>query len=176
MNKTDKLHPLVSDALASALVRDGFVSFANERRVIFRTESDNNTELNDFDYLGKIAHVIRNPYSGQHKPRPEGFDGRAEIIRTPWTEVWWQPPFDYESLSIEVRDQVRQTAKDVIAFGFDVYIVELCEGLDAYGKPIVVKYRDVAGIEPMLSNEDKVSTVSELLNQLADANGDLFPN
>ena len=176
MTKTDTLHPLVSDALASALVRDGFVSFANERRIIFRTQTDHETELNDFDYLGKIAQVVRQPYSNRSKPRPDGFDGRAEIIRTPWTEVWWQPPFDYLSLSIEVRDKVRQTAKDVIAYGFDVYIVELCEGVDAYGKPIVVKYRDVGGIEPMLSEEDKVSTVSELLNELADANGDLFPN
>lgn len=52
--------------------------------------SDEDASINDYDCYGKVSEYIQ--YWFQHKPRPEGFTGRALKIDADRSGfVWWEP-------------------------------------------------------------------------------------
>ena len=125
--------------------------------------------INDFDCYGKVFHVARNTWNGSHADRPEGCDGMAEIITYGRGDaVWWQPPsFDKEDRrrwyeDHEYRTMLRRQVTDILAFGFHILRLEICQGTDAYGRPIVVDYSVIGGIEPFCDAETLASYVRDL--------------
>jgi hypothetical protein len=154
--------------IASVLDDDKPYTLDDGRIVRLRVEPDYDSDLNDYDYLGKYAPVEpdRYYYVYPHAPRPASFDGRARIIRLRDVNVWWQPPTDYEKCDRSVRDSIYRTACDVLEYGYTVYIVEVCEGLDGYGRPIVRDFTALGGIEPLLYGKDRESVIVDVLAML----------
>lgn len=61
---------------------------------------------------------------------------------------------------------LRQQVRELLAFGFKVLILELCEGTDYYGKPIVVNSASIWGIEAMTDDKYIQDIVRELADEL----------
>lgn len=154
--------------IASALRTSESCELSNGQLVRFRRDFDYNISLNDFDYLGKITPVEpdRYYYCYPHAERPAGFDGSARIIRTRDASLWWQPPSDWHTMSADTQRAVWRTACDVVEWGYYVYVVELCEGVDAYRRPIVRNVEALGGVEPMLGDDDDEAIITDLLAQL----------
>ena len=135
-----------------------------------RRDHDHDLTINNFDYLGKVEPVKPDRYYGcyPHAERPQGFDGSARIMRTRYENYWWQPPDGYATYESDVQRAIWRGACDVVEFGYYVYAVELCEGQDAYRRPIVRAVEALGGIEPMLSHDDEVSVIHDILYRLLD--------
>jgi len=165
---TTTLTPELLAEIASVLDDEKPYTLADGRVLRLRVEPDYQTELNDFDYLGRVEPVQpdRYYYAYPHAERPQGFDGSARIIRTRDSSYWWQPPTDYEKCDRSVRDAIYRTACEVLMYGYAVYIVEVCDGQDAYGRLIVRDVASMGGIEPCLSQKDRAFTITEVLAML----------
>lgn len=131
----------------------------------FREEPDDYITINDYDYLGKVAPIGRREYQ---PTRPEGFDGMAEKISTQGDTFWWQPPDDLRKgwLDNPLRATLRQSVQDILNYGYQVFFVELCYGTDGYGKPIVVDYGTLGGIEPFASDDDKADYLMDIVFEM----------
>lgn len=165
---TTTLTPELLAEIASVLDDDKPYTLDDGRVLRFRIETDYDSDLNDYDYLGKYAHVEpdRYYYVYPHAPRPAGFDGRARIIRLRDVNVWWQPPTDYEKCDRSVRDSIYRTACEVLEYGYVYYFVEVCEGQDAYGRLIVRDVASLGGIEPLLYGKDREYVLVDVLAML----------
>lgn len=154
--------------IASELYERETCELPNGQLVRFRRDHDYNTDLNDFDYLGKVEPVLpdRYYYCYPHAERPAGFDGSARILRTRDSNLWWQPPTGWHDMSADTQRAVWRTACSVIEWGYYVYVVELCEGVDAYNRPIVRKVNALGGIEPDLRRDDDEACLRDLLMEL----------
>lgn len=137
-----------------------------------KIEPDFETSIEDFDCYGKIAPVTGSRYGGKlgivggFDDRPDGFDGGAEIISGRDGRYWWQPPTDIpiERGSDEWR-KYRQSIADLIEFGFVVVAIQVCDGTDYFGNPIVVDVENLCGVDSI--DSDYVHTiVTELLHEL----------
>lgn len=125
---------------------------------------DEFTDINDFDHYGNVRWV-RNNYEG-HSVRPSEFDGRAEIIDKNWNEaLWWQPPVDVDRNS-EWFDRLRILVCEIVHFGYWGIVLELCDGQDAYGNPIVKHFASIWGIEPSSTPEDVRYYISDLWSEI----------
>lgn len=120
----------------------------------FRQEPDEFTTMNDFDCYGRTEWSPNNRYTG-NTHRPDGFDGMAEkLVTDRGNTLWWQPPAgckdDRRQWHTDKTYQraMRQTVRDIVEYGFVSYVVELVNGTDAYGRPIVVDFACVGGVEP----------------------------
>ena len=129
------------------------------------------TISDDPDVYGEIEAVTRNRDTGEQNPRPANFNGAAEILcLQDGAKVWWQPPieamgkawFDDENL----RSQTRSLVRDILNYGFSVINLELCRGTDAYGKPIVIAYNNLPGVEPFADNEVIAQYIQDLIPDL----------
>lgn len=80
--------------------------------------------------------------------RPDGMDGNAERLHTGRDAYWWQPPADGPKRGTDEFEMARQLVRDLLEYGMSVAIVEVCQGEDAYGRPIVVGSSALGGIEP----------------------------
>lgn len=126
------------------------------RSLRYKVDIDYGTEINDFDYLGKTSVVERDGRFGCYKQatRPREFDGNARIIEVygggnaSFHRVWWQPPTDWHTLTPEVQRGIAKTVKDVLEFGYQAVTLELCDGLDAYKRPVVVRAEATGAVEP----------------------------
>ncbi len=140
----------------------------NGKTIRLREEPDHDTRINDWDCYGKVEHL--NGYGSRN--RPQHFTGMAEIVRTHSEQYWWQPPCtDKEDVSrwysdSEYRNTLRNTVREILDFGFQTYVLEICEGEDAYGNPIVQDYTTLGGIEPLVSNETKEDYVYDMMFEL----------
>jgi hypothetical protein len=158
--------------IAETLVDREAVTLPNGDVLRFRQGSDEHTELNDFDYLGRTEWVRASNVTGCHT-RPAGMDGCAEILAHDRGNVlWWQPPvFSREDrrqwhTDAEYARAVRGMVRDVVAYGFATYTVELCRGTDAYGRAVVVDVASLGGIEPFADRAYMVETVGELVSEV----------
>lgn len=144
------------------LVTLGQIEINDDYLMRFRQEHDDCTSINDWDCYGKVAHIFRD------RKRPECFDGMAEIISSYQDQYWWQPPEDLRKGwdTYEHKNTLRAAVRDILDYGFMIYIVEICRGKDAYGNAIVVEYATLGGIEPMLKDSDKVDIVADIVNDL----------
>jgi hypothetical protein len=118
---------------------DGSVDLDNGDRVRVTIESDEHTSVDDFDCYGRLAWVedYRGDadwhrygtswvYSGQHAPRPDGFDGNAEILDVGHGDrMWWQPPADGFPRGTDEFRRMRTALVDLLCHGFSVVSVEL---------------------------------------------------
>lgn len=148
------------------LASDGHVRLSDDIIVQWKELPDEDTRINDYDCYGKVEWRKPDPY--RRDRRPKGFDGMAEIVWGYNEAYWWQPPADLRSgwHNYEHKDHLRNCVREILAFGFYVYKVELCKGEDAYGNPIVVDYATIGGIEPLIDNDDKASYLADLICEL----------
>lgn len=156
----------LTDEQIKDLAMSGQIELDNGDVVRFTEEPDEDTRVNDFDCYGKVEDTWGR--RGRTE-RPDGFDGMAEKIHTGRDEFWWQPPDDLRSGwdTSEVRSAMRDIVREILTYGFSIYCVELCRGVNAYGDPIVVDFATMGGIEP-LDDDDKVSYVADLVAELVD--------
>jgi hypothetical protein len=148
------------------LVSDGKVRLSDDIIIQWAELPDEYTSFNDYDCYGKVE--WRKPdYYGRHR-RPEGFDGMAEIVWGYNEAYWWQPPADLRSgwHNYEHKNHLRNCVREILAFGFYLYKVELCQGEDAYGRPIVVDFATLGGIEPLLKDDVKSEYLADLVAEL----------
>lgn len=148
---------------ALELAQTNTLELDNGQTLRFRMSPDD-LSINDWDCYGTIEHIGRNGRS----ERPHNFDGMAEKIWGYNEQYWWQPPDDIRSQwhDKEIRKQFRETVKNILAFGFDCYWIELCEGSNAYGEPIVVDYAVCGGFEPLQNDEHIADSIMEIAYQL----------
>lgn len=120
------------------------------RSVRYLVEFDYFTTINDFDDLGTTAPVEPDRYYDcfPHAERPKGFDGSAHILQVGDVAVWWQPPFDWRTLTPETQKSIIDMVYRVLEVGYQVVTVEVCEGADHYGDPIVTGASSYGGVEP----------------------------
>jgi hypothetical protein len=132
----------------SALADDGDTLELDDGRMLrLRVRHDEFFSINDFDCYGETEpYSHRYDYDEQYAPRPAHFTGNAEKIecdRGYW--IWWEPPADAPKRGTDEFARFRSHVIDLIRDGFYVVTLELCEGTDAYGRPIVVDMASIGG-------------------------------
>lgn len=153
---------------AFELVDGGIATLPDGRTLrLVISDDDDYTIHDDGDWYGQIVHVSecrQDDIHGYYR-RPDSFDGAARKIYAGRTIYWWQPPADVKDPAQirTLRDSVRHT----LIYGYQNVGVELCEGNDAYGHPIVVEDVFHMGIEwHKLNESDRVDLVSDIMNAL----------
>lgn len=157
----DKLAELDSiDAPVSVTLSDGLVI----RGTMHYDESHSLED--DGDWYGEVAPVShRTDDYGRPMDRPRGFDGNAEKLSYDrGAQVWWQPPRDVPRGS-DGFDKLRDSVLLALEFGFYGFALELCEGTDAYGRPIVREVASLWGIAPV-EYPDSVTYYREVWSEL----------
>jgi hypothetical protein len=139
----------------------------------YRLENDDHTSFHDFDCYGKVSYTRPHPYRyGAVNNCPDDFDGTAELLNINGSPVWWQPPlFDKADrrrwhTDERLRNAMRQTAMDILNFGFYVLVLEVTHGANAYGEFIVTDYATIGGIEPFPTDEYLAELIYELAQDL----------
>lgn len=151
----------------SGLTDDGdTVDLGDGHTLRLRIEGDPYTYLDDYDWYGRVDLGQRNPDTGYNE-RPRDFDGNAEKIDVIYGPIWWQPPADVARGS-KTFTAIRQTVRDIVSFGYSVYILEHLYDTDAYGCPIVRAYATIGGVEPFPDTAYVRSLVSDLYVELDD--------
>lgn len=130
-----------------ALDEDGATVDLGEGRTLrLRIVPDESWSIfDDGDWYGKLAWVDdRRDYRPQ---RPQGFTGNAEIlgIGRGNDRVWWEPPADVPRTA-ENFDALRRSIIDAMEEGAVGVILEVLEGEDAYGRPIVREADSLWGV------------------------------
>ena len=123
-----------------------------QRALRLRIVPDEGATINDYESDGKVEWVkMDTDWSPPRHQRPDGFSGRARVIRVDYPHVlWWDPPspeligtvWDEETMRAEER-----RVRDICEYGFSGVILELCEGKDFYGKWIVRDQESLWGLE-----------------------------
>lgn len=117
-----------------------------------RVEPDDIDPFENADCYGKIAPVERDRYNGYNgeKDRPDGFDGNAEKLHVPGNggAVWWQPHPESPKRGTDEFKRERKNILDLLEYGCCGFVLELCDGEDAYHRPIVRHVASLWGIEP----------------------------
>lgn len=128
--------------------------------------------VSPFDYpdsLGRLAWVNTNRHTGQHEPRPDGFDGAACIIhggQRSFDPCWWQPPEGVKPGTDEY-ESAKAYAWERLNFGYSVVTVEAFRHRDLYGRPCVEAVASLGGVDdiyPALVAE----LVAEVLDQIGE--------
>lgn len=145
------------------------VDLPDGRTLRVRVETDHDTTIDDFDCYGQTAWVEYDRDTGSASPRPDGFDGRARKLHAYGGDAfWWQPPFDMGMA--DDPETVRKNADlvvDLVSFGFKGVILEMLDGEDAYGSPIVRGVASVWGVDDT-AEEYVRDLVGELATELLD--------
>ena len=128
----------------SGLIEDGdMIELEGGSFLRLKVSPDEYTSINDFDCYGEIEQYSHTYWVKSEISRPKHFTGNAEKLhlRSDW--IWWEPPADGPQRSDPEFRGLRNTVKDLFEFGFRVVTLELCRGIDAYGRHIV---RDVTSM------------------------------
>jgi hypothetical protein len=156
----------LAEAIAE-LTSDGDTFELPDGRTLRLTfEPDYDTSLEDFeDCYGRVGEPKRS-YTGEDQ-RPESFDGNAEKISYSQGRIWWQPPTDVKRDDPAFSD-LRQSVCDALDYGFHAVVVELLDGEDCYGRPIVRGSAALGGIEPL--GQPDTDLLSDMIEEaMADA-------
>lgn len=148
------------------LSQDGdTIKMDDGRALRLRIEVDQDASINDYDSDGRVEWVRGDrDWSPVRYPRPDGFDGRARIIiRDNGSAMWWQP---YEELTEAQIVENAPRIVELVNFGFSGVLVELLDGTDAYGRPIVADVASLWGIGS-LETGYLSEVVSELVEEIA---------
>ena len=155
---------MIGTAEQSLLSSDGDTITLDDGRILrLRIEPDEWQDISDFgDCYGMAAWTEKDRCTGRDKPRPQGYDGRAQKLRLHHgNKLWWQPPADIEDVSA-----LRRLVLDILEYGMSVYRLELCEGFDAYGRPIVQDFATLGCVEPFADGDYAQEIVEDLTDQL----------
>lgn len=117
----------------------------------------------DGDWYGEISDWYRYAYGESRTDRPSHFDGRARKLHTRDMWCWWQPPKDVTDESLS---KMAETMQEIAEYGYQLYVLELLEGEDAYGQPIAIEFQALGGIEPFAKAEYVRDFVSEMINEM----------
>lgn len=140
--------------LAAALDHAGArVDLPTGRALHLREEADDVgplEQINGVDVYGRVGWGRKDGYRsslyvGCQTKRPDGFDGRARVLlREGDLRLWWQPP-----ATVPDGDLAHEAARvrDAVTYGFRVAFVELVDGRDAYGSPIVREFECLGALE-----------------------------
>lgn len=136
------------------LADDGDVLKLDDGRMLrLRLAVDEDTSINDFDGFGKTEQYShRYIYEEGRAQRPSNFTGNSEkvqISRGDW--IWWEPPTNGPKRGTPEFVEFRQQVRDLLECGFYVVTLELCDGTDAYGRPIVVDMTSLGGVDDVSS-------------------------
>lgn len=153
-----------------AMADDGDVTKLSDGRTIrLRIEPDDLDPFEEFDVYGKVE-LAGGPWNrdGMRKSRPDGFTGNAEKI---WAVqngecYWWEPPADGPRRGTPEFDKFRWFIRELLAFGCHGYILELLDGTDAYGRPIVRDTASLWGIEYGEDDAYRRTIIADLLEEL----------
>ena len=147
------------------------VDLGDGRAVRLRVEIDDSNPMNDDeDFNGKFAFVTgtrTHDYIGGHNPRPAGFTGNAEILRGRGDPIWWEPPTDITiKRGSPEWSNYRQEVMELLEYGYRGYVLELCEGKDFYGKPVVKDMRSVWHVEWNADGDYQRELIRDLLSEI----------
>jgi hypothetical protein len=148
----------------SQLSDDGDVMKLDDGRMLrLRIEVDQDASINDYESDGKAEWTSNDTWNG-HSTRPEGYTGRARIItRESRGSLWWEP---YPDMTDEQVKAELPRIKDLMDYGFKGVILELCDGYDAYTRPIVVAVASLWGVD-LNGNDNYIAfVVGELAHEL----------
>lgn len=156
------------------LTEDGDeIELTGGRKLRLRTESDE-TDPRDMlgDFYGDVEYVDEmRTRNGEHAPRPDGYNGNAEILRfgsppngAP-VQVWWQPPTDVKRGTDAFRE-LRSGLVEILQWGYSSVGLEILEGVDAYRRPIVTATAWLGGVEPSAFEGDR-GYLAEIVRDLA---------
>ncbi len=138
------------------------IELEDGRTIRLRIESDPDTSVNDYDCYGRVAWVKHRPWGEHDQPRPAGFTGRAMKLETYSGDAfWWEPCEDSPDPRAEIS-----MMRDLITYGFHGLILELLDGTDAYGHPIVVETASLWGVDN-LDAENVRFIVADLASELS---------
>lgn len=99
-------------------------------------------------------------------PRPDGFDGGAEIIeRDHNTCLWWQPPADVVK-DEELRARVRRDIREIMEYGYSYVSVAVSSRCDR-GEWHIDRSTTLGGVTPSHDWEDVADIIGELALELA---------
>jgi hypothetical protein len=153
------------------LLKDGdLLKLDNGRTLRLRMEPDFDASINDYDSDGTVEWT-HNDWNGWNH-RPALFTGRARKLETEHgSSLWWEPCADLTEEQITAEfPLIRALAR----FGFQRVILELLDGTDAYGRPIVVQVASLSGIEWDADDGYIQDVVADLLSEL-EVEGVEFP-
>ena len=164
----DPTDPLRGDYAQFRLTDFDTLEIGDGRTLRLRIETDQEHDIyGDSDWYGSLEWVRNDrDYVGAYNTRrPDGFDGRARVIETDSHNgrLWWQPPVDVVDAQ---AGAMRATIVDLVRFGYVGVILELCDGTDAYGRPIVVDSSSLWGIEWDMDSAYLAEIVSELVAEV----------
>jgi hypothetical protein len=150
---------------------DGDTTELSDGRIVrLKIESDDTNPFDNYDCYGKVAFVDdrRSNTFGEPATRPEGFTGNAEKI---WLQqnggcIWWEPPKDGPKRTDPEFASVRSMVNDLASFGMNGMVLELCDGTDAYGRPVVKDVASLWGIEPFADDGYRRKVIGDLLSEL----------
>jgi hypothetical protein len=150
----------------TALTDDGdTVDLEDGRTARLLISPDDINPFDEFDCYGKVSPIARRSMD-QGLPRPPGFDGNAEKLYACGTDAfWWQPPADGPKRGTEEFAQERRLVIDLASWGMKRVALEILDGTDAYGRPIVVNVASLGGIDS-LEDGYLAEVVSELAAEL----------
>jgi len=146
--------------MTNQLRSDGDTLELEDGRVLrLRVTADDWTLDQDGDWFGRVGWWTKDE-------RPDWCDGSAEILdRDGATRLWWMPPTDAKSDDVLKRN-LRAEIKEILAYGYSTYTLEVCEGRDAYGQLIVRDSESIGGVAPLWDGSDVDDLVDNLRREL----------
>ena len=146
--------------MTNQLRSDGDTLELEDGRVLrLRVTADDWSLDQDGDWFGRVGWWAKDE-------RPDWCDGSAEILdHDGATRLWWMPPADAKNDDVLKRN-LRADIKEILAYGYSTYTLELCEGRDAYGNPIVREPASIGGVAPLWKGSDVDDLVDNLRREL----------
>jgi hypothetical protein len=154
---------MTNRATIAELRQDGdTLDLEDGRTLRLRLEPDQDASINDYESDGKVEWTRGNDYG---PVRPDDFTGRARILnKDHGYSLWWEP---YHELTEEQIRSEEYRIRMLVEYGFQVVVLELCEGTDAYGHLVVKEVACLGGVEWDADNNGYLdSVVSDLLAEL----------
>jgi len=150
----------------SALREDGdTVELDDGCTLRLSVEPDDIDPFREWECYGRVAPVERDRY-GDQAERPDGYNGNAEILSYGHGSVWWQPSPDGPKRGTPEFKRERSHVRDLLEYGMCGLVLELCNGTDAYGRPVVVRTASLWAIEPFPEHEYVTTILRDLWSEI----------
>jgi hypothetical protein len=168
LRQPDRAGRPTTDLDLTDLQNDGnTIELTDGRRLRMRIEVDQDASINDYEADGRVEWTRDNSYGSQ---RPADFTGRARNLDHSFgSTLWWEIPAPEMIGDVwtdaEMRSQEARIRK-LVEYGFSVVTLELLDGADAYGRPVVTQYQRLGGIDSVDNGEYLTELVRDLLAQM----------
>jgi hypothetical protein len=141
-------------------------ALADGRSLRLRIGPDDVNPFDETDIYGAIGWSVPNVVTGRDQ-RPDGFTGNAEKLYDRGGPVWWEPPADGPARTDRVEfAKFRRLVRDLLECGWSIVTLELLQGADAYGRPIVRAAASLAGLEPSCDSDYLADVLGDLLDEV----------